>query len=153
MCEISTRDATKYLSFSTTVARHCLYHFHVSFGEGNAKIIMKTVAIDGNFYVNSEWRHGSRFLCFVVNCYLSHLPISLRVTTFAMGQSCNRPILQIPQCIRRHLTMHHFVSEMCTHVHIFDTTWCIVGYGTDALWDLWDWSIAAVQQPSVEWVN
>ena len=25
-------------------------------------------------------------------------------------------------------TMHHFVTEMCTHVHISDTKWCIVGY-------------------------
>ena len=32
-------------------------------------------------------------------------------------------------------TMHHFVAEMCTHVHISATKWCIVGYGTDAFWD------------------
>ena len=38
--------------------------------------------------------------------------------------------------------MHHFVKEMCTHLHISVTKWCIVGYGTDALWDIWDWSIA-----------
>ena len=35
-------------------------------------------------------------------------------------------------------TMHHFVAEMCTCVHISVTKWCIVGYGTDAFWDLWD---------------
>ena len=34
--------------------------------------------------------------------------------------------------------MHHFVSEMCTCVHISVTKWCIVGYLSDALWDLWD---------------
>ena len=39
-------------------------------------------------------------------------------------------------------TMHHFVKQMCTHLHISVTKWCIVGYGTDALWDIWDWSIA-----------
>ena len=33
-------------------------------------------------------------------------------------------------------TMHHFVTEMCTHVHISVTKWCIVGYGTGVLWDL-----------------
>ena len=33
-------------------------------------------------------------------------------------------------------TMHHFVTEMCTHVHISVTKWSIVGYGTGALWDL-----------------
>ena len=38
-------------------------------------------------------------------------------------------------------TMHHFVTEMCTHVHISDTKWYIVGYGTGAVWDLWDESI------------
>ena len=35
-------------------------------------------------------------------------------------------------------TMHHFVTEMCTCVHISVTKWCIVGYISDALWDLWD---------------
>ena len=33
-------------------------------------------------------------------------------------------------------TMHHFVTEMCTCVHISFTNWCIVGYGTVASWDL-----------------
>ena len=33
-------------------------------------------------------------------------------------------------------TMHHIVTEMCTHVHISVTKWCIVGYGTVELWDL-----------------
>ena len=37
-------------------------------------------------------------------------------------------------------TMHHFVTEMCTCVHISVTKWSIVGHGTVALWDLWDWS-------------
>ena len=44
------------------------------------------------------------------------------------------PISQIPQCIK-YPTMHHFVTEMCTHAHfcykmlhcgIWD--WCIVGF-------------------------
>ena len=31
-------------------------------------------------------------------------------------------------------TMHfYFVTKMCTHVHISDTKWCIVGYLSDAL--------------------
>ena len=33
--------------------------------------------------------------------------------------------------------MYHFVTEMCTYVHISVTKWCIVGYLSDALWDLW----------------
>ena len=36
--------------------------------------------------------------------------------------------------------MHHFVTEMCTRVHISVTKWCIVGYLPDAWWDLWDGS-------------
>ena len=38
-------------------------------------------------------------------------------------------------------TIYHFITEMCTYVYISVTKCCIVGYGTDALWDLWDWSI------------
>ena len=36
--------------------------------------------------------------------------------------------------------MHHFVTKMCTHVHISLTKWCILGCRTGAFWDLWDWS-------------
>ena len=39
--------------------------------------------------------------------------------------------------------MHHFVTEKCTHVHISVTKWCIVGYGTDAFWNLWDGSMGS----------
>ena len=35
-------------------------------------------------------------------------------------------------------TMHHFVTEMCTYVHISVTKWCIVGYGIGAVCDLCD---------------
>ena len=37
--------------------------------------------------------------------------------------------------------MHHFVTEMCTWVHISVTTWCIVRYLCNELWDLWDRSV------------
>ena len=33
-------------------------------------------------------------------------------------------------------TVHHFVTEMCTRVHISVTKWCIVGYLSNASWDL-----------------
>ena len=36
-----------------------------------------------------------------------------------------------------------FVTEMCTHGHISVTKWCIVGYGANALWDLYNNSIDA----------
>ena len=35
-------------------------------------------------------------------------------------------------------TMHHFVTELCKHMHISATKWCMVGYLSDASWDLWD---------------
>ena len=35
-------------------------------------------------------------------------------------------------------TMHLFVTEMYTCVNICLTRWCIVGYLSDALWNLWD---------------
>ena len=35
-----------------------------------------------------------------------------------------------------YLTMDHFVTEMCTHVHISVTKWCLAVYGTDASLDL-----------------
>ena len=44
----------------------------------------------------------------------------------------------------RYPTMHHFVTEMCTYVHISVTKWGIVGYGTGALWDLCNMSIIPV---------
>ena len=43
-------------------------------------------------------------------------------------------------------TIHYFVTEMCTHVHISVTKWCIVGYGTDAFWHLCDKSISPVYE-------
>ena len=41
-------------------------------------------------------------------------------------------------------TMHHFVAEMCICVHISVTTWCIVEYLPDALWDLGHESIGTL---------
>ena len=44
-------------------------------------------------------------------------------------------------------TMHHS-EQKCAH---FCSEWCIVGFGTDALWDWWDWSIGeAVKQINTE---
>ena len=43
--------------------------------------------------------------------------------------------------------MHHFLTEMCTHVHISFNKRCIVGYRTGALWALYDRSIASRNNP------
>ena len=47
------------------------------------------------------------------------------------------PFHQSQNASEKYPRMHHFVTEMCTHVHISVTKCCIVGYGTIALWDLW----------------
>ena len=39
--------------------------------------------------------------------------------------------------LTKYLTMHHFVTEMCTHVHISVTKWCTMEYGTSSLWDFY----------------
>ena len=41
--------------------------------------------------------------------------------------------------------MHLCHIPQCTCVNISVTKWCIVGYGTDAFWDLWDGSIVQLE--------
>ena len=50
-------------------------------------------------------------------------------------------------------TMRHFVTEMCTHVHIYVTKECIVGYGTGALWDLCNRSHVAAGLFYLSWTT
>ena len=52
---------------------------------------------------------------------------------------CTDPSHRSHNVLDQYPTMHHFVTEMCTHVHISVTKWCIVGYGIGA-WDLHYWS-------------
>ena len=52
--------------------------------------------------------------------------------------AANRLISQIPQCIS---PISHNATLCNRNVHISVTKWCIVGYFSDALWDLWDGSI------------
>ena len=47
--------------------------------------------------------------------------------------------------------MHHFVTEMCICVHISVKKWCILGYLTSALWDLFDECILPCPNPSIYW--
>ena len=49
-----------------------------------------------------------------------------------------RPVTQISQCASPISHNAAFVTEICTHVHISVTKWCIAGYGTGALRDLWE---------------
>ena len=53
----------------------------------------------------------------------------------------NRPISKSHNASIPYPTIHHFITEMCTCVHISVAKWCIVTYSTDALCDFWDGSI------------
>ena len=53
----------------------------------------------------------------------------------------NRTVAQTLQCTNPIPHNAYFATEMCTHVHISFTNWCIVGYLSDALCDLWYWTI------------
>ena len=64
-----------------------------------------------------------------------------------MSRVCNRLVAKIPTV--PHPTMHHFVTEMCTCVHISVTKWCIVEYLINSLWDLWDGPIAVSSKGSL----
>ena len=45
-------------------------------------------------------------------------------------------------------TMHHFVTEMCTCVHISVTKWFIVGCSSNGLWDLSVYEMGVLQKHS-----
>ena len=45
---------------------------------------------------------------------------------------------------------HNASGKYPTHVHISVTKWCIVGYGSDALWDLGNRSIVPVLSSEVD---
>ena len=54
--------------------------------------------------------------------------------TRSRGNDCSRLVIILPSHKSHNAsdiypTMHYFVTEMCTYVHISVTKWCIVGYG------------------------
>ena len=53
----------------------------------------------------------------------------------------SRPSHKSYNALDKYPTMHHFVTEICTHVYIFVIKWCIVRYGTGELWDTCNSSI------------
>ena len=83
--------------------------------------------------------------------YDARASVTKQITTVTLYKSHNAHVL--------YPTMHHFVTEMCTRMHISVTESCIVGYGTGALWGahlcnrlvhcgIWDWCIVGF----VRWV-
>ena len=112
----------------------------------NRKILDKQILVSLNSLWSSKASFGSD------NCFLPVLKIlitkmGLKITHLQIhpyipvtnelwvdfNKSHNAPV----SC----LTMHHFVTEMCTHVHISVTQWCIVRHETGALWDLCNISV------------
>ena len=55
--------------------------------------------------------------------------------------SCNKTVAQIPQCTIPISHNTSFCNRMNTCVHISIMKWCIVGYLSNVLWDLWVGSI------------
>ena len=70
--------------------------------------------------------------------WLSHFPgvreLSSRVFSFALA---HWPIHKFQNALVPYPTMLHS-EQKCAH---FCSEWSIVGYGTGAFWDLWNWSI------------
>ena len=48
-----------------------------------------------------------------------------------------RFISQTHNALDKRHTIHDFVTEMCTRVHISATKWRIVGHGTGAFWGIY----------------
>ena len=54
-------------------------------------------------YINSSWQHEANVHRGIVPSHKSHIALD------------------------KYPSIHHFITEMCTHVHISATIWCIVG--------------------------
>ena len=97
--------------------------------------------------VNPDPRRGAHLLVIWIDGAPRAMAVELEFgEKIAHNTWCWNPMkmlyLWLLFCIRRwYPTLHHFVTEMCTHVHISVTKWCIVRYDTDALWDLCNRSI------------
>ena len=76
------------------------------------------------------------------------LPISIYVTHIHLLDRSHKSRYAPDKCP----TMHQFVTEMCTHVHISVTNWCIVGYGSSLMWYLWNWSKQSTTKPYVHFI-
>ena len=104
-----------------------------------------------NFWFNIMLTlHTSQALfCFTVvnNQLILYIPIRL-LTALALGYSCNptiNPSHKSHNALDKYPRMHHFVTEMCTNVHISVTKWCIMKYQIGELWDICNEFIADEQ--------
>ena len=68
-------------------------------------------------------------------------PVNIPLWFIALRGHAIDPSRVSHNALGKYPTMHNFATEMCTHVHISFTKWCILGYGTSALWNLCNVSI------------
>ena len=73
-------------------------------------------------------------MLYAISCYIGSHHNDIRL--YLVRVEINRPIHKSHNALDKYPTMHYLVTEMCTHVHISVTKWCIVGYATVALWHL-----------------
>ena len=105
-----------------------------------------------NYWIELNWQASRQQRCRDA-CQISerydHYNIQSR--GFKTSRSCDNmsyrlvsrgPISQIPEYIRQKSDNAPFCNR---NVHISVTKCCIVGYGIDAFWDLWDGSIVQPQ--------
>ena len=79
------------------------------------------------------WKYCTAIFQTQILTHSKYMKLILSVTIDLLHKSYNAPVT--------YPTVHYFVTEMCTCVHISVTKWYIVLYVSDALWDLWDGSI------------
>ena len=81
-------------------------------------------------------------LCDVELCYsevqLDHMQIWTNVIVYAENYSIQAYSSHKSQNGLENYPKMHFVTEMCTHVQISVTKWCIMVYETGTLWDTWN---------------
>ena len=83
----------------------------------------------------SVWKCSMHSL--IHNSLSIHYTMSLGLELDVEGGNLVTPIA-LAHSVLLYRTTHHFVTEMCTPVHISVTIWWIMGYLSNALWDLWD---------------
>ena len=71
-------------------------------------------------------------LCFGTSIFYPYLSSWLQ---WCWSNPTTEPSHKSHTAFDQYTTMHHFLTEMCTQVHISVTKQCIVGYWTGALWD------------------
>ena len=76
----------------------------------------------GTSHPRSQGRETSRDL---IARGIYHRDISIWITANSYARD---PYRKFHNVLDKYHTMHHFVAEMCTHVHIYVPKWCIVGF-------------------------